>query len=53
MGKILKKILLSKYTWIVAPIVVFLVRRVVATALTSSVQPDAGDPIDDDDVNWA
>lgn len=52
-GKILKKILLSRYTWIVAPIVIFLIRRVVASALTSDVQPDAGDPIEDDDVDWA
>ena len=52
-GKILKKILLSRYTWIVAPIVIFLVKRVVAVALTSNVQPNEGDPIEDDDVDWA
>ena len=52
MGKILKKILLSRYTWIVAPILVLLVKRVVAVALTSNVQPNEGDPIDDDEVNW-
>jgi len=51
-GKILKKILLSRYVWILAPIILFLVKKVVASALTSDVQPDAGDPIDDDDVNW-
>ena len=51
-GKILKKILLSRYTWIIAPIVIFLVRRVIAAALTSNVQPDEGDPIEDDEVDW-
>ncbi len=52
-GKILKKILLSRYTWIIAPIVIFLVKRVIAVALTSNVQPDEGDPIDDDEVDWS
>ncbi len=52
LGTILKKILLSRYTWILAPIIVFLVRRVVASALTSTVEPTEGDPIDDDEVNW-
>ncbi len=51
-GKILKKILLSRYTWIVAPILVLLVKRVVAAALTSNVQPNEGDPIEDDEVDW-
>ncbi len=53
LGKILKKILLSRYTWILAPLVVFLLKRVVATALTSTVEPTEGDPIEDDEVDWA
>ncbi len=54
-GKILKKILLSRYTWIITPIIVFLVKRVVASALTSgsTVEPTAGDEIEDDEVDWA
>ena len=52
LGSIVKKLLLSRYTWIILPVIVYLLKRFTVKAVAeieNTIQPTDMEVVDDDD----